>query len=62
MKYYLVELAKMEEDYILSTNTVLDNIMYCDKFRKKLELVGAVRTAYGRVGCLSLQEQEDFRN
>lgn len=52
----------MEEGYILSTNTVLDNIMYCDKFRKKLELVGAVRTAYGRVGCLSLQEQEDFRN
>lgn len=62
LKYYLVELAKIEEDYILSTNTVLDNIMYCDKFRKKLELVGAVRTAYGRVGRLSLQEQEDFRN
>lgn len=62
LKYYLVDLAKLEEEYILSTNTVLDNIMYCDKFRKRMELVGAIRTAYGRVRGLGLQEREEFRN
>lgn len=62
LKYYLVDLAQIDEEYILSTNTVLDNIMYCDKFRKKLELAGAIRTAYGRVGELGLQEREEFRN
>ena len=62
LKYYLVNLAEIEEDYILSTNTVLDNIMYCDKFRKKLELAGAIREAYGRVQGLGPQEREEFRN
>lgn len=62
LEYYLVDLAEIEEEYILSTNTVLDNIMYCDKFRKKLELVGAIRQAYGRIGELGLQEREEFRN
>lgn len=61
LKYYLVDLSDLEEDYILSTNTVLDNIMYCDKYRKKLELAGAIRTAYSRVGKLGLQEIEEFR-
>jgi len=37
-------------------------IMYCDKYRKKLELVGAIRTAYSRIGELGLQEREEFRN
>ena len=36
--------------------------MYCDKFRKRMELVGAIRTAYGRVRGLGLQEREEFRN
>lgn len=36
--------------------------MYCDKYRKKLELVGAIRTAYSRIGELGLQEREEFRN
>ena len=62
LKYYLVDLSELEEDYILSTNTILDNIMYCDKYRKKLELAEAIRTAYGRVGKLGLQEMEEFRN
>ena len=62
LEYYLVNLADIEEEYILSTNTVLDNIMYCDKFRKKLELAGAIRTAYGRVQGLEPQEREEFRN
>lgn len=61
LKYYLVDLSELEEDYILSTNTVLDNIMYCDKYRKKLELAGAIRTACSRVGQLGLQETEEFR-
>ncbi len=62
LKYYLVDLSELEEDYILSTNTILDNIMYCDKYRKKLELAGAIRTACGRVRELGLQETEEFRN
>ncbi len=62
LEYYLVDLAEIEEEYILSTNRVLDNIMYCDKYRKKLELVGAVRAACDRVRKLGLQEQEEFRN
>lgn len=62
LEYYLVDLADIEEEYILSTNRVLDNIMYCDKYRKRLELAGAVRTAYVRIRELGLQEQEEFRN
>lgn len=62
LKYYLVNLTAIEEEYILSTNTVLDNIMYCDKFRKKLELAVAIRTAYARTKELDSQEQEEFRN
>ena len=62
LEYYLVDLSEIGEDYILSTNMVVDNIMYCDKYRKKLELVGAIRTAYGRIKKLGLQEREEFRN
>lgn len=62
LKYYLVELSEIGEEYILSTNTVLDNIMYCDKYRKRLELIMAIRKAYGRIGELGLQQQEEFRN
>lgn len=62
LEYYLVDLSELDEDYILSTNTVLDNIMYCDKYRKKLELAGAIRMAYSRIGTLGLQEREEFRN
>ena len=62
LEYYLVNLAEIEEEYILSTNTLLDNIMYCDKFRSKLELVGALRAACGRINELGLQAREEFRN
>lgn len=62
MEYYLVDLSDIDEEYILSTNTVIDNIMYCDKFRKKLELADAVRTAYSRVQTLDSQEKEEFNN
>ena len=58
----MINLAEIEEEYILSTNTVLDNIMYCDKFRSKLELVGALRAACGRIDELGLQAREEFRN
>ena len=61
LEYYLVNLAEIDEEYILSTNTVLDNIMYCDKFRQKLELAGAVHRAYARIQQLGLQEREEFR-
>ena len=62
LEYYFVDLSKIKEEYILSTNTVLDNIMYCDKFRRKQELVAAVREAYGRVRQLGTQEREEFHN
>ena len=62
LEYYFVDLSMIEEEYILSTNTMLDNIMYCDKFRKKQNLVNAVRKAYGRVRKLGAQEQAEFHN
>lgn len=62
LKYYLVDLNEIEEDYILATNTVIDNIMYCDKFRRKTELADAVRTAFQRVNNLGSQEIEEFEN
>ncbi|MBD5461398.1 MAG: Rpn family recombination-promoting nuclease/putative transposase, partial [Lachnospiraceae bacterium] len=61
LKYYLIDLASVEEEYILSTNTVIDNILYCDKFRRKQELVEVIRTAYSRVQKLGAQELEAFR-
>lgn len=61
LKYYLVDLASVEEEYILSTNTVIDNILYCDKFRRKQELAGVIRTACRRVQELGAQEVESFR-
>lgn len=36
--------------------------MYCDKFRKKMELAEAVRTAYNRIQKLGNQEKEEFNN
>ena len=62
LEYYFVDLSMIEEEYILSTNTVLDNIMYCDKFRMKQNLVKAVRQAYERVRELGTQQQEEFHN
>ena len=62
LKYYLIDLSAIEEDYILSTNTVIDNIMYCDKFRKKIELADALRISYQRIQQLDEQEQEEFSN
>ena len=62
LEYYLVDLNEIQEDYILTTNTMIDNIMYCDKFRKRTELANAVRTAYRRVRELGNQEMEEFEN
>ncbi|MCI9144291.1 MAG: Rpn family recombination-promoting nuclease/putative transposase [Lachnospiraceae bacterium] len=62
LKYYLIDLSELKENYILSTNTVLDNIMYCDKFRKRDELAEAIRTSYKRIETLGAQEKEEFRN
>lgn len=62
LEYYMVNLSAIEEADILSTNTVLDNIMFCDKFRKKTELAEAVRIAYNRIQELGNQEKEEFNN
>lgn len=60
LKYYLIDLAHIEEEYILSTNTLIDNIMYCDKLRKKNDLIEALKKAYERIGELDGQSQKEF--
>lgn len=62
LKYYLIDLARIEEEYILSTNAVIDNIMYCDKFREKESLIEALKTAYDRVKELDAQSRKEFDN
>jgi hypothetical protein len=62
LEYYLVDLAHIEEEYILSSNKVIDNIMYCDKFRNKEQMLDALKQAYNRVERLNGQEQEEFEN
>ena len=60
LEYYLVNLNNIEKEYILSTNTVLDNIMYCDKFRKGAALADAIKEAYTRIQDLDAQAKEEF--
>ena len=36
--------------------------MYCDKFRKRMELAEAIRTTYKRIESLGAQEKEEFQN
>jgi len=60
LEYYLVDLSKIEEEDILSTNQVIDNIMYCDKFRGSKQLIEILQRAHDRVRGLSRQEQEEF--
>jgi len=62
LEYYLVNLSAIEAEDILSTNTVIDNIMYCDKFRNKEELLDAIKTTYDRIELLGNQEKEEFNN
>ncbi len=62
LQYYLIDLSQVEEEYILSTNSVIDNIMYCDKFRKNAELEQVVRKALTRASSLKKQEAEEFVN
>ena len=62
LQYYLVDLNKIDEEYILNTNTLIDNIMYCDKFRKNQKLISAVQNAFHRVSQLGKQESEEFLN
>lgn len=62
LQYYLIDLSQIEEEYILSTNTVIDNIMYCDKFREKAEVTEAVRKALARASSMEKQETEEFEN
>lgn len=60
LKYYLIDLSELEEEYILNTNTVIDNIMYCDKFRERAEIINALNTAYKRINTLNPQDIESF--
>lgn len=60
MEYYFVDLSQIEDEYILSTNTVIDNIMYCDQARKQSELSEIIKIAYERIKLLGEQEREEF--
>lgn len=60
LKYYLIDLSEFEEEYILNTNTVIDNIMYCDKYRAHSEIITALQTAYRRINTLNDQDIESF--
>ncbi len=60
LKYYLIDLSELEEEYILNTNTVIDNIMYCDKYRAHSEIITALQTAYRRINTLNDQDIESF--
>lgn len=62
LEYYLIDLKSIEESFILSTNTVIDNIMYCDRYRKKDEIIDALKKTYERVEMLDRQEQTQFSN
>ncbi|MBP3421550.1 MAG: Rpn family recombination-promoting nuclease/putative transposase [Lachnospiraceae bacterium] len=62
LKYYLVDLSQIDETFILDSNTVIDNIMFCDKYRQKAKLADAVKLALQRVEHLSAQDQENFEN
>ena len=62
LKYHLIDLNKIDEEYILNSNTIIDNIMYCDKLRKNTKLILAVRNSYQRVSQLGKEESEEFLN
>jgi len=62
LKYYLIDLNTIDEQYILSTNTLIDNIMYCDKCRQRAELINALEKAFERVAQLGRQQQKQFED
>lgn len=60
LKYYLVDLSQISETFILNSNTLLDNIMYCDKVYKKDNLPEVLHTVMKRAEKLEPQEQQEL--
>ena len=60
LKYYLVDLSQISETFILNSNTLLDNIMYCDKVYKKDNLSEVLHTVMKRAEKLEPQEQQEL--
>lgn len=61
-KYILIDVRRLEEDEILSTNTLIDNILWSDKFRDKQELLEKLQKLSERYQKLSKQDQNAWLN
>lgn len=60
-EYYLVDLSKISDEYILNTNTIIDNIMALDKGRETETLSGILERVAARMKELTGTEQIRFR-
>ena len=61
-KYILIDVRRLEEEEILSTNTLIDNILWSDKFRDKQELLDKLQKLSERYQKLSKQDQNAWLN
>lgn len=60
-KYYLVDLNRIENDDILNTNTLIDNILALDKNRKSEKLFDVLDAVIGRMNALKDADQVSFQ-
>lgn len=61
-KYILIDVNRIEEKEILSTNTLIDNILWSDQLRNKKDFVGKLKILSGRYRDLSSQDQNAWLN
>lgn len=61
MPYYLVDLYRIEDDYIMSTNTLLDNILELDKNRRSGSLPEILDAVLKRLQALEEEDRVSFR-
>ena len=59
-EYYLVDLSQIEEEDILSTNTLIDNIMALDKKQSAEDITQTLKVLAERIAKLPKAEQADF--
>lgn len=60
-KYYLVDLSQITNEYILNSNTLIDNIMALDKNRKSNKLTAMLDIVARRMKQLGKEDQVEFR-
>ncbi|MDR2043090.1 MAG: Rpn family recombination-promoting nuclease/putative transposase [Clostridium sp.] len=60
-EYYLVDLYRLEDDYILNSNTIIDNILALDKNRKSSSLPDILTCVAQRFRQLPGSAASDFR-